>query len=105
MAESKVIPFKVQVSDEVLKDLRERLEQTRFPGEVADSGWEYGTNLAYLKELVEYWRLRYDWLRTSRFAMRARRRMLCCRCLGVTKECDGGWVSVSLLSFEEGCAP
>ncbi|MEA2681554.1 MAG: hypothetical protein QOK03_3276, partial [Candidatus Binataceae bacterium] len=61
MAESKVAPFKVQVSDEVLKDLRERLDRTRFPAEVTDSGWEYGTNLAYLKELVDYWRSRYDW--------------------------------------------
>jgi len=61
MADSKVTPFKVQVSDELLKDLRERLDRTRFPGDVTDSGWEYGTNLAYLKDLVEYWRMRYDW--------------------------------------------
>jgi pimeloyl-ACP methyl ester carboxylesterase len=33
----------------------------RLPGEVANSGWTYGTNLAYLKELIEYWRTRYDW--------------------------------------------
>jgi pimeloyl-ACP methyl ester carboxylesterase len=56
-----VEPFKVKVSDEVLKDLRDRLDRTRFPDEVPDTGWEYGTNLAYMKELVEYWRTRYDW--------------------------------------------
>src|ERR1700685_191651 len=61
MAENKITPFKVQVSDEVLKDLRERLERTRFPDEVPDTGWEDGTNLAYLKQLVEYWRTSYDW--------------------------------------------
>jgi pimeloyl-ACP methyl ester carboxylesterase len=61
MAEHKITPFKVQVSDEVLKDLRERLDRTRFPDEVPDTGWEYGTNLAYLKQLVEYWRTSYDW--------------------------------------------
>ena len=61
MADSKITPFKVQVSDEILKDLRERLDRTRFPGEVPGSGWEYGTNLAYLKQLVEYWRTSYDW--------------------------------------------
>jgi pimeloyl-ACP methyl ester carboxylesterase len=53
--------FTIAVPDEVLADLRERLVRTRFPGEVVNSGWTYGTNLAYLKELVEYWRTRYDW--------------------------------------------
>ena len=56
-----VQPFKIQVQDDVLDDLHERLRRTRWPGEVADSGWTYGTNLAYLKELVEYWLKRYDW--------------------------------------------
>ena len=56
-----VKPFRIAVSDEVLEDLFERLRHTRFPGEVANSGWDYGTNLAYLKALVVYWRDRYDW--------------------------------------------
>ncbi len=56
-----VEPFTINVSDEVLKDLRERLDRTRFPDEIPDTGWEYGTSLAYMKELVEYWRTRYDW--------------------------------------------
>src|SRR5215470_10518318 len=54
-------PFRIAVSDAVLADLRERLARTRFPDEIADSGWTYGTDLAYLKELVAYWRDRYDW--------------------------------------------
>jgi pimeloyl-ACP methyl ester carboxylesterase len=61
MADSKVEPFKVQVSDDVLRDLRERLDRTRFPDEVPDTGWEYGTNLAYLRQLVDYWRTQYQW--------------------------------------------
>ncbi len=56
-----VRPFRIEVPDAVLVDLRERLARTRFPGEVADSGWDHGTNLGYLKELVAYWRDRYDW--------------------------------------------
>jgi len=67
-----VDPFKVAVSEEVLADLRARLERTRFPDEVPDTGWEYGTNLAYMRELVDYWRTRYDWraheARINRFA-------------------------------------
>ncbi|MGH7840285.1 MAG: epoxide hydrolase family protein [Candidatus Binataceae bacterium] len=56
-------PFKIEVSEALLEDLRERLERTRFPDEVPDTGWEYGTNLAYMRELVEYWRTKYDWRR------------------------------------------
>jgi pimeloyl-ACP methyl ester carboxylesterase len=58
---TEVQPFTIKVPDEVLDDLHERLRRTRWPGEVADSGWTYGTNLAYLKELVDYWLQRYDW--------------------------------------------
>lgn len=57
----KVEPFKIEVPDAVLKDLRERLDRTRFPDDVPDTGWEYGANLAYMKELVAYWRTGYDW--------------------------------------------
>jgi pimeloyl-ACP methyl ester carboxylesterase len=60
---AKVEPFTIHVTDGVLKDLRERLDRTRFPDEVPDTGWEYGSNLAYMKELVDYWRTRYDWRR------------------------------------------
>lgn len=60
---AKVDPFTINVSDQVLQDLRERLARTRFPDEVPDTGWEYGANLAYMKELVEYWRTKYDWRR------------------------------------------
>jgi epoxide hydrolase len=61
MVDVSVRPFRIETTDETLADLRHRLERTRWPGEVADSGWTYGTNLAYLRELVAYWRDRYDW--------------------------------------------
>src|SRR5438093_469816 len=54
-------PFRIAVPDAVLADLRERLARTRFPDEISGSGWTYGTNLAYLRELVAYWRERFDW--------------------------------------------
>ncbi len=61
MAHGAIAPFRIEVPDEVLRDLAERLARTRFPDEVPDTGWEYGANLAYMKELVDYWRNRYDW--------------------------------------------
>jgi microsomal epoxide hydrolase len=54
-------PFRVEVSDAVLDDLRERLARTRWPDEIPDSGWGYGTNLAYLQELCDHWRTKFDW--------------------------------------------
>ncbi len=57
----KIEPFRIAVADSTLADLKERLARTRFPDEIPDSGWEYGTNLAYLKELVEYWKTKYNW--------------------------------------------
>lgn len=61
MTTTAVRPFQIDVPQAVLDDLNDRLDRTRFPGEVADSDWQYGTNLAYLKELVAYWRNEYDW--------------------------------------------
>jgi epoxide hydrolase len=61
-----VVPFKIQVSDEVLTDLRQRLMRTRLPGEIDGAGWDYGTDLRYLRELVDYWRDRFDWRAAER---------------------------------------
>ena len=56
-----VEPFTVHVPDEILVDLRERLARTRWPGEIPGAAWDYGSNLAYIKELVDYWRTQFDW--------------------------------------------
>jgi len=56
-----VTPFKIDVPDDILQDLNERLARTRWPDEIPGSGWDYGCNLDYIKELVEYWRTEFDW--------------------------------------------
>ena len=56
-----VEPFKIEVSDSDLDDLRARLERTRWPDELPGTGWDYGSNLDYIKELVDYWRTKFDW--------------------------------------------
>ena len=56
-----VQPFEINVRDEVIDDLRRRIADTRWPDEIPGSGWDYGSNLDYVKELVEYWRSRFDW--------------------------------------------
>ena len=54
-------PFKIEVPQEVLHDLSTRLKQTRWTDEPENAGWSYGTNPAYLRELVTYWQNEYDW--------------------------------------------
>jgi len=56
-----VQPFRVEVADEVLEDLRARLARTRFPAPSPGAPWAYGTDLEYLQDLCEYWRDGYDW--------------------------------------------
>jgi len=54
-------PFTIAVPEHVLDDLRERLRRTRFPGPIAGGGWDYGTDLGYMRDLVKYWTDHYDW--------------------------------------------
>ncbi len=53
--------FTIHIGDEVLADLKRRLAATRFPDQIPGTGWRYGTDLDYMRELVAYWRDRYDW--------------------------------------------
>ena len=52
--------FKIKVTQGILNDLN-RLKNTHWPDEIANSGWDYGTNLSYLKELVSYRGSGFDW--------------------------------------------
>lgn len=54
-------PFHIKVSDQILDDLRKRLEATRWADEPAGAAWSYGTDPNYLKSLVHYWQHKYDW--------------------------------------------
>jgi pimeloyl-ACP methyl ester carboxylesterase len=56
-----VRPFSIMVADDVLADLKERLSRVRWPDEAPGAAWAYGTSLEYMKELVAYWRDKYDW--------------------------------------------
>ena len=51
----------VAVPDAVLDDLRARLQNTRWPSVVEGQGWARGTDLDYLRQLVDYWRTGFDW--------------------------------------------
>ena len=54
-------PFRIEVPERDLDDLRERLARTRWPDQLLGLGWDDGVPLGYLRELAEYWRTAYDW--------------------------------------------
>ncbi|NQZ98139.1 MAG: epoxide hydrolase N-terminal domain-containing protein, partial [Myxococcales bacterium] len=53
--------FRIDIPEARLVDLRRRLEEARFAADFANDDWRYGTNGAYLAELVAYWRDHFDW--------------------------------------------
>jgi pimeloyl-ACP methyl ester carboxylesterase len=55
-------PFTIHIPSEMLADLQQRLQNTRWIQPVKeDAGWDYGMNVAYLEELVDYWQHSYNW--------------------------------------------
>lgn len=65
-----VSPFRISVPDDVLADLRLRLNNTRWPEaepvaadarSEEDLDWSQGIPLAYTRELAQYWATDYDW--------------------------------------------
>ncbi|RIQ22264.1 epoxide hydrolase family protein [Jiangella rhizosphaerae] len=58
---NEIRPFRIEIPQADIDDLRRRLTTVRWPAEVAGTGWERGVPLPYLKELAEYWRDGFDW--------------------------------------------
>ena len=63
-------PFRIEIPDADLEDLRARLGTLRWADDFANDDWRYGVPRAYLRELVDHWRDRYDW-RAHEAAMNA----------------------------------
>ncbi len=54
-------PFRIDIPDADLDDLKDRLARTRWPSELPGVGWSRGVPMQYLKGLADYWRTGYDW--------------------------------------------
>jgi pimeloyl-ACP methyl ester carboxylesterase len=59
--EADVQPFRIDIPQADVDDLRARLAQTRWPDQLPGVGWDYGIPLDYVRDLAEYWRTSYDW--------------------------------------------
>src|SRR5215813_4941675 len=54
-------PFKPYVPQSMIDDLHERLARARFPDSLPGTGWSYGADSNYLRELRDHWLHRFDW--------------------------------------------
>jgi epoxide hydrolase len=60
-SDTTIRPFRIDIPQADLDDLRQRLHRTRWPDELPGVGWTRGVPLGYLKELAGYWADGYDW--------------------------------------------
>jgi pimeloyl-ACP methyl ester carboxylesterase len=65
-ADTSIRPFRITVPDAVLTDLKARLKDPRIAPPLQGPGWGLGTDPAYLRDLVTYWRDRFDWRAAER---------------------------------------
>ncbi len=63
---SSLRPFTIRFPDDDLASLRRRLADTRLPEAVEGAAWTYGIDLAWLRELLLYWRDGFDWRAVER---------------------------------------
>jgi pimeloyl-ACP methyl ester carboxylesterase len=54
-------PFSVAIPDDTLNDIQRRVRDYPWHEMPDDGGWEYGTNLDYMKQFCDYWVNEYDW--------------------------------------------
>jgi pimeloyl-ACP methyl ester carboxylesterase len=60
-SDTAIRPFRMEIPQADLDDLRDRLHRTRWPDELPGVGWTRGVPLGYLQELAAYWADGYDW--------------------------------------------
>jgi pimeloyl-ACP methyl ester carboxylesterase len=58
-------PFRIDIPESALADLKSRLALTRFPERETPADWTQGVPLAYMQEIRNYWASDYDWRRAE----------------------------------------
>ena len=58
-------PFKVEISEENLQNIYSKVKNYQWHEMPDDGGWDYGTNLDYMKSFSKYWVEKYDWKKTE----------------------------------------
>ena len=60
-SETEIRPFRVDMPDEPIADLRRRIAATRWPAKELVADRSQGVQLATIQELARYWAADYDW--------------------------------------------
>jgi pimeloyl-ACP methyl ester carboxylesterase len=60
-SETEIRPFRVDMPDEAIADLRRRIAATRWPSKELVADRSQGVQLATIQELARYWTTGYDW--------------------------------------------
>ena len=60
-----IVPFRIEIAEAELADLRRRLRQTRWPEHETVADWSQGVPLVFLRKLCDYWADGYDWRATE----------------------------------------
>jgi pimeloyl-ACP methyl ester carboxylesterase len=64
-ATSAVTPFRAEVPQALLDDLKRRLGLTRWPEQETVADWSQGVPLARMQDVAKYWQHSYDWRRAE----------------------------------------
>tara|TARA_B100000029_G_scaffold30835_1_gene29500 strand:- start:3640 stop:4785 length:1146 start_codon:yes stop_codon:yes gene_type:complete len=59
-------PFKVDISEKLLENIYSKVKNYPWHEMPDDGGWDYGTNLEYMKEISDYWIKKYNWRETEK---------------------------------------
>lgn len=54
-------PFRLQVPDSAIADLKARLALARLPDAAPGEPWQFGASVDYIRDLVGYWKDKFDW--------------------------------------------
>ena len=62
---SEITPFEIEIAEDVISDLKDRLSRTRWPDKETVDDWTQGVPLAYQEKLMDYWLNEYDFQRLA----------------------------------------
>ncbi|WP_114907894.1 epoxide hydrolase family protein [Ornithinimicrobium murale] len=60
-ASQAIRPFRIEIAQSTVDDLRDRVRRTRWPQQPEGTGWARGVPVAYLRELAGHWSETFDW--------------------------------------------
>jgi len=57
--------FKINIPDKIIEEIKTKVSNYPWHEMPDDGGWDYGTNLEYMKEISKYWVNKFDWKKTE----------------------------------------